>query len=116
MEGMVRKNTRKVKLVEDKLDEMTQCNRCLERENSDLHEKLLDLEFRQRRNNLLFEGIEDEENETDLDAIAKLCSALSGIRGMDANFKIDRCHHIDDPFKLNANRRLICAFNWYFDV
>ena len=97
-------------IVEDK-------NCSLENENVQLKEKLLDLEYRQCRCNLVFEGIADSPNETDLQCIQKLRFMLRNIPGLDVNyFRIDRCHRLDGSFKPGVNQRVICAFNWYYDV
>ena len=92
-------------------------NRVLEEENVQLCEKLLDLEYKQRRNNLIFEGVYDNVNESDLDCITKLHQVLRVIPGIDVDkFRIDRCHHLDRPYKTTGSRRIICCFNWYYDV
>ena len=47
----------------------------------------------------------------------KLQQVLRSIPGLDVKcFKIDRCHHLDGLFKPTTTCRLICAFNWYYDV
>ena len=103
--------------VKAKLQKIEKCNKALEHENSELKEKLLDLEYRQQRNNLIFEGVVDADNETDLQCIEKLRCVLKDIPGLDASeFKIDRCHRLDGAFKVDSKRRIICAFNWYYDI
>ena len=100
-----------------KLESVEIENRGLCKENVELKERLLDLEYRQRRNNLIFEGLNDNLDETDLDCIAKLCSALASIPGLDStNFKIERCHRLDGKFKPTKIRRVICCFNWHYDI
>ena len=70
-----------------------------------LKEKLLYLEYRQRRSNLIFEGIGDSHGETDADCLKKLQFALSGIQGLDAeNFKVDHCHRLDGAFRVQNTR------------
>ena len=91
-------------------------NKSLEEENMHLREKLLELAYRQKRNNLIFEGIRDAEDETDTEGINKLRSMLCSIPGLDPNFRIDRCYRIDGRFRANGTRRLLCTFNWYVDV
>ena len=62
--------------------------------------KLLDLEFRQRRNNLIFEGVADSPNETDLQCIAKLRQILCGIPGINVEqFRIDQCYWLERPIQ-----------------
>ena len=93
-------NTWSIKKVEKRLAKVELKNKTLESENIQLKEKLLDIEYRQRRNNLLFEGIVDALNESDLDCIAKVRSVLKNIPGiMVKDFRIDRCYRLDGPFR-----------------
>ena len=108
-------NTKSVKKIEKKLEKVESRNKQLEVENENLKEKLLDLEFRQRRNNLIFEGITDAD-ESDVQTINKLRSTLMNVPGLDLSFKLDKCHRIDGAFKPNKCRRVLCVFNWYIDV
>ena len=112
------KSTRKiVKQMEQKLTKVEQCNKSLEMENLHLKEKLLGLEYRQQRNNLIFEGVVDSAREADLECIRKLRFVLKDVPGLNvAQFRIDRCHRLDGHFKPQVNHRLICAFNWYNNV
>ena len=110
-------NSRNIKQVEKKLSKIQEKNKTLESENAYLKEKVLDLEFRQRRNNLIFEGILDSDTETDLECTAKLRRVLKSIPGLDVNnFKVDRCHRLDGHYNPSSCRRLICAFNWHHDI
>ena len=110
-------NSKSIKQMERKLAKVEKRNTTLESENLELKEKLLDLEYRQRRNNLVFEGIPDSEKETDIQCMNKLRNVLNGIPGLDTQkFCIDRCHRLDGPFHAKSTRRVICAFNWYYDV
>ena len=103
--------------VKAKLQKIEKRNKALEHDNSELKEKLLDLEYRQQRNNLIFEWVVDADNETDLQCIEKLRYVLKDIPGLDASeFKIDCCHCLDGAFKVDSKRRIICAFNWYYDI
>ena len=75
------------------------------------------MEFQQKKNNLLFEGIPDGPDETDLQCMGKLHFALRNILGLDVKcFKIDKCHCIDGQFKDSRVRLIICSFNWHYDV
>ena len=87
------KNTQDVKLLEKKFNTLEQRNKVLESENDMLKEKLLDLEYKQRKNNLIFEGIIDSPDESDLLCIERLRYVLKDIPGLDVkNFRIDRCY------------------------
>ena len=62
-----------------KLVQLESRNANLETENSQLKEKLLELEFQQKRNNLLFEGIFDSPEEPELTTMSKLRHILKDI-------------------------------------
>ena len=109
-------NTKAIVEVQKKLAKVELKNESLEKENVLLREKILDIEFRQRRNNLIFEGIKDSDNESDRDCILKLRSLLCNIPGLDSGFKLDRCYRLDGAFKPTKTRRILCTFNWHVDV
>ena len=112
-----KKNTHSIKKIERRLATIEDRNKTLEFEKIQLKEKLLELEYRQRRCNLVFDGVADRPNETDLQCIRKLRFVLRNIAGLNVDeFRIDRCHRLDGSFKPGVNRRVICAFNWYYDV
>ena len=111
-----KKNGEDIKVIERKLAVVEDRNKCLEYENNNLRERLLDIEFKQKRNNLIFEGIQESNGETEADCINKIRSVLLSVPGLDSNFKVDRCHRIDGAFKLGKIRRLLCCFNWFVDV
>ena len=110
-------NAIEVKQMVKKLQIVEQKNMDLEEENTALKERLIDLEYRQRRNNLIFDGITDANKETEIQCMNKLRQVLAAIPGLNVeNFKIDRCHRIDGKFNVNSNCRIVCCFNWYYDV
>ena len=112
-----RSTAKTVDSLERKLNKVEQKNKTLESENLQLREKLLDLEYRQRRNNLVFDGIYDAPNELDLDCIQKLRHVVRDIPGLNVQrFQIKRCHRLDGAYKQGSTRRLICALNWHYDV
>ena len=90
-------------------------------QNTDLNEKVLDLEYQQRRNNLVFDGIPESENETDYQCYEKILMAISGLKNVNTNdIWIARCHRLGRK-KLNQRDRvsprpIICCFHWYGDV
>ena len=91
-------------------------NKQLLDENVALKEKLLDLEYKQRRNNLIFEGIYDEQGETDIQCMNKLRLTLVNVPGLDSeNVHIDRCYRLDGVFK-ETPCRILCSFNLSYDV
>ena len=110
-------NKKDVQRIERKLAKVEKRNESLEAENTMLKEKLLDLEYQQKRNNLIFEGIQDSQEESDLQCINKLWAILWVIPGIDVTkFRIDHCHRIDGKFSPSSTCRILCSFNWYYDV
>ena len=71
-ESSSKQSARSVKKIEKKLEKVELHNRELTTENINLKEKLLDLEYKQNRNNLVFEGVTDSDAETDVQCINKL--------------------------------------------
>ena len=117
VEQNVTKNTKSIKQMERKMAKVEKRNQSLQNENELLKEKLLELEYQQKRNNLIFEGIVDSANESDIDCIRKLRFVLKDIPGLDVKlFRIDKCYRLDGAFKEGRNRRLLCTFNWYYDI
>lgn len=94
-------------------------NTALKIENTDLKERLLLLEFHQRRNNLIFEGIEEEiedKFESGFDCYQKIMACLSCIPDLDTQcIRIDRCHRLG-PRVQYRNRGIIAKINWYGDL
>ena len=109
-------NTKDIVSITSKLEIIEKKNQDLTEEKNQLKEKLLDLEYSQRRSNLIFEGIIDAHKESNIECSKKLRCALQNILDLDANnFKINRCHRIDGRFNVNHTHRIICCFNWYQD-
>ena len=91
-------------------------NKMLKQQNTALENKLTLLEYHQRRNNLLFDGIQEEYSETDTNCFSKVCDVIQGIRGIDVNtIKIARCHRFG-PHKSNRTRPIMANFLWFGDV
>lgn len=92
-------------------------NLTIKNENIELREKLLLLEFHQRRNNLVFDGIaESTQPEDGRDCYNKIIECLSYIPGLEVNcVRIDRCHRLGAKQKFKP-RSIIAKFNWYGDL
>ena len=93
-------------------------NAILQNENVQLKEKLYELEYQQKiLNNLIFEGVQDALNETDLACIGKIRHVSRGIPGRDiSKFRVDKCHRIDGAFKPSGTCRILCCFNWHCNI
>ena len=82
----------------------------------DIKEKLLDLEFHQRRNNLVFDGIPEVINESDYDCFQKIIYLIRTLPGIiSENVKIDRCHRLGASGGGRAHSIIACL-NWYGDM
>ena len=79
-----------------------------------LNDRLLKLEYHQRRNNLRFDGIDRAFGETDLDCYYRVIEVLQNI--MDTtNVHIARCHRLR-PYRRNGTRSILANFHWFGDV
>ena len=100
-----------------KVTTLENCNSKLEVENADLKEKLLNLEYEQHRNNLVFEGVwenTDNSKESDYDTYTKIRDIITKINGISPDVAIARCHHLGK--RGNYTRPILCCFQWYGDV
>ena len=108
-----------VKGIGERLAKIEIDNATLKEENMKLKEKLVDQEYRQRRNNLLFEGITETDNETDSNCFEKLTAVLNAITPVN-EWKYERCHRLGPrpkkKTKRQFNRQVICCFSSYQDV
>ena len=106
-----------VKRLEQKLQKVEKDNKLLVEENTVLKERLSDIEYQQKRCNLIFDGVLDTYGESDIDCIRKVRRVLSAIPDFDAQgFVVDRCYRLDGKFKINSCRCILCTFNWSHDV
>ena len=95
-------------------------NIIIQDEQLEMKEKILDLEYRQRRNNLVFEGIPEGNpvTETSYDCYQKIVSVTRGIPQMSNNVSVERCHRLGAPPKRSSkfSRPIICCFTSFHDV
>ena len=59
---------------------------------NEVSKKLIELEDRSRRNNLHFDGLTEDPNETWDDCERKVQDVLLNILNIEGNIEIDRCH------------------------
>ncbi len=93
------------------IDSLQEENQRLKSENVQLTERLLTLECYQRRENIVFEGFAEQENEKEADCREKVKNALQNINGLD-NLQISRCHRLGKK-RDNFKRGIICHIQWY---
>ena len=81
----------------------------------EIRRKLVDLEYRSRRNNLRILGIKEDRSERWEECENKVCNLLEGKLEMDtSNTSIERAHHIGE--KLNEKERaIVVQFSFYKD-
>ena len=76
---------------------------------NDVSEKLIELEDRSRRNNLRFDGLTEDTNETWDDCELKIQKILSDKLEITEDVEIERCHRMGKR-KGNRPRTIICKF------
>ena len=111
----ITKSTKTINKLMEKVHNLEIENQFLHDYSYEMKEKLLDLEFRQRCNNLVFDGFHESESETGYDCYLKIKNAIRNIPGIDPNFKVDRCHRLG-PKIAGRRRAIIACINWYGDV
>ena len=109
------KKCKAIKTISDKCAQLELKNTQLLDENTELREKMLDLEYRQRRHNLVFDGIPESREESGYSFYMKIMRVCSGIPGIQADTGVDRCHRLGE-FNKYYNRPIICCFTYYSDV
>ena len=88
-------------------------------EKNELNEKVLDLQSRSMRDNLLFYNIpecatrEERSGEKCEEKIRLFCESTLKIENM-SNIKIDRAHRVG-RFRADKNRPIVVKFNFYQD-
>ena len=74
---------------------ITEASRSLPQENTQLKEDLVQLEYHQRRNNLVFDGIPEEKGETDSSCYEKIWDILAALPNMNVNeIYVTQCHRL----------------------
>ena len=101
--------------VSKSIEKVVTENAYLREENINLKESMLKLECQQRRENLVFEGLDEELGETDYDCYNKIVFAMSFLPNINPyTVKISRCHRVG-PFIKGRKRPIVAHFNWYGD-
>ena len=77
-------------------------------------EKITDMEYHQKCNNLIFDGILDSRGESNMESYRKICDLLSTYTHVQS-MKIARCHRLGG-YKAGTNRPIIANFLWFGDV
>ena len=104
------------KSLNSKLEKLSIDNKKLQDENQWLQDKVADLEYRQRRSNLVFDGISYTDHDNDSTAFTKLQKVLHRSLGKTIERKeVERCHWMRSKTVFNK-KSVICCFAWYGDV
>lgn len=86
----------------------------LEQENKLLKDKIIRNEAQSRRDNLIFEGVQEREQEDPLNVIYNILTNM-GITSARENIKIVRCHRLAGPKRQNKPRSLIVKLHYFPD-
>ena len=98
--------------VKDDISKMKSDVRLIEHDlldPNDVSEKLIELEDRSRRNNLRFDGLTEDTNETWDDCERKIQKILSDKLEITEDVEIERCHRMGKR-KGNRPRTIVCKF------
>ncbi len=88
----------------------------LEQDNATLHNKIVDLQARSMRDNLLFFNIPERDQENTTEIIHELLETKMEIRDARNQVKIDRSHQIERKREGNRKPRpIVVKFNYYQD-
>ena len=80
---------------------------------NEVEAEVLDIEYLQRRSNLVFTGIAEGENETDKDTDKKLRQVLRVFKDIEStDLKFERCHRLGSKRK-HGERPILCCFSWF---
>lgn len=105
--------SKEMKNLTEQFEELSRENDKLRSENQTLSERLLKLECHQRRNNIIFEGIAEQE-EGDDNCLQKVRDLIKDLPNVPNNMKISRCHRVG-PYRPGQTRGVICHIHWYGD-
>ena len=123
------KTTEAVIIIKNSVEKLILENRCLQSENKTLHERLLKLEYHQRRNNIQMDGIMEESNESTKDCYNKVMAELTKLFQDDVNEEgeivksakvkaeeivINRIHRNGRPIP-GQSRPILFNLQWYGD-
>ena len=94
---------------------LSKANKSLTEGNTPFKENLLQLEYHQRRNKLVFDGIPEVKGETDFSCYEEIWNILVTIPIMNVDdIYTAKCHR-PGHFQQWFTRRLIAYFHWYGD-
>jgi chromosome segregation ATPase len=77
-----------------------------------MHEDILDVQVRSMQDNLLFFGMNEQDNENPMSAVLNFCGAELGISGAGTSIKLERAHRLG-PRRPHKNRPLVAKFSFY---
>ena len=101
--------------LSEKISALESENKVLRQWIEQIEDKITSLEYHQRRNNLVFEGIpEPVHKESGQEIFSTLIGCLSNVVDT-TGIRIARCHRLG-PYKAGVNRNIIANFLWYGDI
>ena len=87
-------------------------------ENVALKERLLEIEFNQKKNNLVFEGIKEEEGENDRQCYNKIMESIANNRDIDTTkIWVNKCYRLGKKRKNQTRPQpILCTFDSEEDI
>ena len=109
----LKKENESMKVSQAKTEERVET---LERERNALRDKVIDLQARSMRDNLLFFNMPENKDENTTEMIHEILETKLGIEDARAKVKIDRSHRIGKKRAGNNKPRpIVVKFNWHQD-
>ena len=87
----------------------------LEELNATLQSRVIDLQARSMRDDLIFYNISEKNDENAKEIIHDLLENKLGLENAKENVKIDRAHRLGRNMRSSRLRAIVCKFNYYPD-
>ena len=87
----------------------------LEELNATLKDRVIDLQARSMRDNLIFYNISEKKDENVKEIIHNMLEKQLGLEKAKENFKIDRAHRLGKNIRSSKPRAIVSKFNYYPD-
>ncbi len=105
-ENKIRKE--KETLTDNRIDQ-------LEELNATLKDRVIDLQARSMRDNLIFYNISEKKDENVKEIIHDMLEKQLGLEKAKENIKIDHAHRLGKNIRSSKPRAIVCKFNYYPD-
>lgn len=112
--GKLNTLSKTVQSISDKMSLLSRENSQLRNENQLLQERLIKLECHSRRQNVVFEGIPEQNDETTKACKDKVMEKINAIPNVPESIKISRCHRVG-PLRKDQTRAIKCYVESFDD-